>query len=128
MRISDWSSDVCSSDLNGACPLTASAEPVKLNQATRDQVAAVMLQTGTPERQEEALRYAGVEPVKGEPSESPTKGMNLGARIAHVGGRTHAQGYTEFGSPMAGNALSSEERCVGKEWVSTCRSRWSPEL
>src|SRR3546814_1086391 len=105
MRISDWSSDVCSSDLNGACPLTASAEPVKLNQATRDQVAAVMLQTGTPERQEEALRYAGVEPVKGEPSESPTKGMNLGERIAHVGGRTNAQGYTEFGSPMAVNAL-----------------------
>src|SRR3546814_3746888 len=64
-----------------------------------------MLQTGTPERQEEALRYAGVEPVKGEPSESPTKGMNLGERIAHVGGRTNAQGYTEFGSPMAVNAL-----------------------
>src|SRR3546814_725224 len=39
--------------VNGACPLTASAEPVKLNQATRDQVAAVMLQTGTPERSEE---------------------------------------------------------------------------
>src|SRR3546814_11615052 len=25
-----------------------------------------------------------------------------------------------------GVALRSEERRVGKEWVSTCRSRWSP--
>src|SRR3546814_19355389 len=24
------------------------------------------------------------------------------------------------------NSLRSEERRVGKEWVSTCRSRWSP--
>src|SRR3546814_12279784 len=24
------------------------------------------------------------------------------------------------------DSLSSEERRVGKEWVSTCRSRWSP--
>lgn len=36
---------------------------------------------------------------------SDTYGMNLGERIAHVGGRTNAQGYTEFGSPMAVNAL-----------------------
>src|SRR3546814_2297794 len=26
-----------------------------------------------------------------------------------------------------GYALRSEERRVGKEWVSTCRSRWSPD-
>lgn len=32
-------------------------------------------------------------------------GMTLGERIAHVGGRTNAQGYIEFGSPMAVNAL-----------------------
>src|SRR3546814_20497575 len=28
------------------------------------------------------------------------------------------------GSEVA--ASRSEERCVGKEWVSTCRSRWAP--
>src|SRR3546814_18849852 len=27
---------------------------------------------------------------------------------------------------LMGTALRSEERRVGKEWVSTCRSRWSP--
>ncbi|CAB3959435.1 hypothetical protein LMG7053_05923 [Achromobacter ruhlandii] len=36
---------------------------------------------------------------------SDTYGMTLGERISHVGGRTNAQGYTEFGSPMAVNAL-----------------------
>src|SRR3546814_2565063 len=30
------------------------------------------------------------------------------------------------GSALEGNRLRSEERRVGKECVSTCRSRWSP--
>lgn len=62
--------------------------------------------------------YSGAHPIpapaspvstvadEGEKDErSDTYGMNLGERIAHVGGRTNAQGYTEFGSPMAVNAL-----------------------
>ena len=36
---------------------------------------------------------------------SETKGMNLGERIAHVGGRENAAGYIEFGSVMAVKAL-----------------------
>ena len=36
---------------------------------------------------------------------SETKGMNLGERIAHVGGRENAAGYIEFGSVMAVEAL-----------------------
>lgn len=36
---------------------------------------------------------------------TPTKGMNLAQRIAHVGGRINAQGYVEFGSEMAVQAL-----------------------
>ncbi|WP_406611870.1 hypothetical protein [Alcaligenes aquatilis] len=35
----------------------------------------------------------------------PTHGMSLGQRIAYVGGRENAQGYVEFGSPMAVHAL-----------------------
>uniref|UniRef100_UPI003016C6E5 hypothetical protein n=1 Tax=Alcaligenes sp. PF14 TaxID=3120297 RepID=UPI003016C6E5 len=41
----------------------------------------------------------------GELADYPTRGMNLGQRIAHVGGRENAQGYVEFGSPMAVHAL-----------------------
>jgi len=40
-----------------------------------------------------------------ERAESSTAGMTLGERIAHVGGRTNAAGYIEFGSVMAVNAL-----------------------
>src|SRR3546814_3349129 len=58
MRISDWSSDVCSSDLQGSRP--------------------------GPDRQDRHLPHG------------------------------------------TGAGLRSEERRVGKECVSTCRSRWSP--
>lgn len=52
------------------------AEPVKLNRQTQDQIAAVMLQTGTPEQQAEALRYCGIEPVKG-PSDDDIRSVWL---------------------------------------------------
>ena len=41
----------------------------------------------------------------GEAACSPTKGMNLGERIAHAGGRENEAGYIEFGSVMAVDAL-----------------------
>lgn len=47
---------------------------------------------------------AGVSTVE-QDERSATHGMTLGERIAHVGGRTNAQGYIEFGSPMAVDAL-----------------------
>src|SRR3546814_18515748 len=72
MRISDWSSDVCSSDL--------------VDEVTAGDVCAVV----------------GIEDVE------------IGDTICH---REHHR-------PM--ERLRSEERRVGKECVSTCRSRWSP--
>src|SRR3546814_1202288 len=70
MRISDWSSDVCSSDLRGKRP---------------------------------ALRRGGA----GE------------ADVGDAGDRARRIQLGEA-------ADRSEERRVGKECVSTCRSRWSP--
>src|SRR3546814_1158618 len=80
MRISDWSSDVCSSDLHG--------------DFRRDR----------PERR--------------NPGGSP------GGTAAQGGGqaRLHPGGAA---APPAETGRS-EERRVGKECVSTCRSRWSP--
>lgn len=57
-----------------------------------------------------AEREVSLAPVKtaaasGDATTSPTHGMTLGERIAHVGGRTNAQGFTVFGSPMAVDAL-----------------------
>src|SRR3546814_15145928 len=78
MRISDWSSDVCSSDLQAmrrACVTTAATRPsIVLHALARHRVLHALV-----EREDRAV---------------------------------------------AGHR--SEERRVGKECVSTCRSRWSP--
>src|SRR3546814_4874875 len=88
MRISDWSSDVCSSDLE-----------MKMDFAAMMPLAAtlgVLIDEGSKDR------VAGKLPVRPE--------------ICTAGGIVHG------GAIMA----RSEERRVGKECVSTCRSRWYP--
>src|SRR3546814_13442153 len=89
MRISDWSSDVCSSDLG-----------VLLGIAFVCVVAARLLDSGD-EHQE------------------PQAQARLEERIKPV-----ANVVTD---PSVLVKLRSEERRVGKECVSTCRSRWSPD-
>src|SRR3546814_20738577 len=91
MRISDWSSDVCSSDL--------------------------------PEQREYEHRHPG-----GADLELLGDGRRVAARPALAdlpGGAALGDGVPGSGAaaPLGG---SSEERRVGKECVSTCRSRWSP--
>src|SRR3546814_19250379 len=90
MRISDWSSDVCSSDL---------AEPV---------LAIVDLAHFGffDDAQDPVLRGLDlVEVGRGNLDQSFIVDVDLGTGFGHD---------------------SSEERRVGKECVSTCRSRWSP--
>src|SRR3546814_11696500 len=86
MRISDWSSDVCSSDL-AAGP--AGGRSLGLGQAVSQQ------------RQHDLHRVHC---------------HQFRSRIRERAGRV-AVGQA---------ARRSEERRVGKECVSTCRSRWSP--
>src|SRR3546814_6890816 len=86
MRISDWSSDVCSSDLaqcNGAAVLD---------------------------------RRHDLELVKAQ-----VPGM--GGPVTGTGGAEDIGDLERGARPLR---LRSEERRVGKECVSTCRSRWSP--
>src|SRR3546814_8314496 len=77
MRISDWSSDVCSSDLGSR--LRPRAQRLRFGQAAR----------GLP-RRDLIQRFLSENPQRRE------------------------------------SKSRSEERRVGKECVSTCRSRWSP--
>src|SRR3546814_20571004 len=93
MRISDWSSDVCSSDLFDV-PLPLEASSVFEPTASAFDPAAPLLGSAVP-----AFDSAG-----------------LAAEPAGTG---------RFWSPDAASSRS-EERRVGKECVSTCRSRWSP--
>src|SRR3546814_16958905 len=96
MRISDWSSDVCSSDLAEMRALEELLAPTEV-LVISDEVYEHMVYDGA--LHESAARYP-----------------RLAARsfiVSSFGKTYHVTGR-------------SEERRVGKEWVRTCRSRWSP--
>src|SRR3546814_15284745 len=96
MRISDWSSDVCSSDLPAALDDLAD-----LAAAWRG-TAETALESG----QQGGSFLLVTRAAWGHP--------DLDAFAARRGEATVAL------------SIRSEERRVGKECVSTCRSRWSP--
>src|SRR3546814_14933940 len=100
MRISDWSSDVCSSDLP-ARDLPAPANPHRSGGRMDRRSGGYVRRTQEERRQESESRLlaAAVKLIA-------EKGAN-GFTLAEVG--------------------RSEERRVGKECVSTCSSRWSPD-
>src|SRR3546814_15367644 len=97
MRIIDWSSDVCSSDLDVVDPLT-----VRINTTAP---FAPLLATLTDR--------SGM-------MVSPKAAKALGDKFATA---PVCSGPFKFVERIA---QRSEERRVGKECVSTCRSRWSP--
>src|SRR3546814_17415165 len=94
MRISDWSSDVCSSELVEA---EERRRPETGADVTRSNVAAAMLR----DRQ---LVIARLQRLGADVIEVPADAMGASAVEAY---------------------LRSEERRVGKECVSPCKSRWS---
>src|SRR3546814_20196612 len=96
MRISDWSSDVCSSDLNLDLPI-----PLPKIEAFRLRGGADREMT-IPE-----LFVAGKDSSQPEQTRLESR-ANFHFRIVEV------------------MSMRSEERRVGKECVSPCRSRWSP--
>src|SRR3546814_18617119 len=96
MRISDWSSDVCSSDLR--------ARP---DAPPRARLAAAMTR-------EINLRGRGLRPLSLRRPRCGSKSSLLGMIGASGDGETPTL------------RARSEERRVGKECVSTCRSRWAP--
>src|SRR3546814_17949835 len=109
MRISDWSSDVCSSDLQLIVGPTGAGKSVLL--------ALLALQF---------RRYQGAQVYIFD------KGLSARAAVLAMGGEHHALGETDTLAfqPLrdihdATERTKSDERCVGKECVRTGRSRWS---
>src|SRR3546814_8397873 len=94
MRISDWSSDVCSSDLHNIILLQPSS--YRVFDGSR------------------ATAYS----EKDEPVPLGLRGQALWRIEQSVRATCPQHVLLRFGR--------SEERRVGKECVSTCRSRWSP--
>src|SRR3546814_14205158 len=114
MRISDWSSDVCSSDLLDLLDLPARAQP------ERAPACLVGLQDTATSLDEDATGRK----IRAGHEIHQLVDRGIG-RLDHV-----KQRVADFADVVrwdrGGHADRSEERRVGKECVSTCRSRWAP--
>src|SRR3546814_18881823 len=99
MRISDWSSDVCSSDLNCA----VCREPVR------------------PVVERLVQRFAQQQAAKARAIDE-----EIGLDPAAILQRERGDRVLSDPALDIEDRTRSEERRVGKECVSTCRSRWSP--
>src|SRR3546814_16317649 len=102
MRISDWSSDVCSSDLARGDEVVEDILLLVEPPGVVPRLAIFAAAAQVRDREHAAL----VDPR--EP------------------GRREGGGHRDVEATIAIEQRRSEERRVGKECVSTCRSRWSP--
>src|SRR3546814_19315019 len=103
MRISDWSSDVCSSDL-----IYSSASGTDVSSASTQTASQTI--TSSVARTDSLAR-------------TDDYGYNSVGGASTVDVAATGKAATLSGNV---NAYRSEERRVGKECVSTCKSRWSP--
>src|SRR3546814_21036624 len=110
MRISDWSSDVCSSDL---CRSGFSRELLPLPLPLRRQ----------GEGRAPPLRRPAIIPRMDKQPTTPRRALVTGGS-GDLGGALCRQ-LAADGLHVIVHARS-EARRVGKECVRTCRSRWSP--
>src|SRR3546814_17533546 len=115
MRISDWSSGVCSSDLVDAFRWETGADGVILwvKDAPRGPLVGQTI-TSIAER-----GHYGVDGQAAGAFEKRAPFRDARFRVAGTGG---ASGDWR----ISGVPFRSEERRVGNECVSSCRSRWSP--
>src|SRR3546814_13589945 len=105
MRISDGSSDVCSSDLT-LCHRRMG------NESTSHR--GLNMSENRPHPREFRSRLVRGEPLLGTFMKVPATQ------------NTEVLGMLGFDFVVLDEEHRSEERSVGKECVSTCRSRWSP--
>src|SRR3546814_14522765 len=109
MRISDWSSDVCSSDLGAGLVLA------------QDGLAQFIV---LDEEQDPVLQHPQ-EAVVGEKALDPVL-VAAGLLLLPVEDELALQVPGDAVEVLDQVGEDREERRVGKECVSTCRSRWSP--
>src|SRR3546814_18568793 len=121
MRISDWSSDVCSSDLI-VLPAGASIDDVSVSGA--DLIVTL------PNGQVLIIPNGAVDipsiVIDGDTVPASTVAQlleNLGELNPEAGIRSSGGNFADPEGPIQD---SSEKRRVGKGCVSQCRSRWSP--
>src|SRR3546814_13813999 len=137
MRISDWSSDVCSSDLIVVMErLSYSPAAVALAEAGARIVTVGLDAQGIDVEEVEALcKRHPVRAIFVTPHHQFPTTVSLGTErrlklldlARHYGIAIIEDDYDHEYHFESKPLRRSEERRVGKEWVSTCRSGWSPE-
>src|SRR3546814_17140171 len=121
MRISDWSSDVCSSDLLVAVLVTYVAG-LGVLAATSSAMAGNMVMGEAGEMGD----CQGCDPVGGDDPVSACDTPCLTPLMATLTSDAALRvPLSEQAFDAAGSGFRSEERRVGKECVRTCRSRWA---
>src|SRR3546814_20677744 len=110
MRISDWSSDVCSSDLAG----NLGEALCGIRHLLDEEPFALFVPGDTGSGLEEDVTARLLASY-----------YDHGGNLVAVGDDAVLQREGSFAA-IAAEPARSEERRVGKEWVSTCRYRWFP--
>src|SRR3546814_11001361 len=135
MRISDWSSDVCSSDLTGALAADAVVGDEAADRHARailqqrqhrgGDIAADVLDIDVDAVRAGRRELRGV--VRGLVVDAGIEAERSdgGALVGAAGDADHAS--TEDLAELSGGRASSEARRGGQECVSTCRSREVPD-
>src|SRR3546814_15473360 len=116
MRISDWSSDVCSSDLTGALMTVKQGEQLKIELSLDVPAWMTYIVINDPVP-------AGLEPV------NPDLATASGLAAGEMASASPSYPYPFYYRALRFAAVRffrSEERRVGKACVCTCRSRWAP--
>src|SRR3546814_19318895 len=116
MRISDWSSDVCSSDLEaevGFGGVDFGGHVVTVERQARFEPQRIA------RAEADGLYFFHRAERIGKGGEGFARQRNLEAVLAGVARAADADRH-------AVPVIRSEERRVGKECVSTCRSGWAP--
>src|SRR3546814_20618059 len=107
MRISDWSSDVCSSDLNDSAVYKTLLESTKAIPWKIDWKSMTFSYIGPQ-----------IESLLGWSTESWASANDWAERM-------HPEDRDWVVNLCVSQSKRSEERRVGKEWVSAVRSRWA---
>src|SRR3546814_12367180 len=131
MRISDWSSDVCSSDLRRGMSTRTDSGGTDPIIESREQLIAAFAKGAKPKdrwrigTEHEKFVYAKAD--FHAPSYDERGGIHtLLIGLTRYGWNPVFEGENIIALSGADGTIRSEERRVGKECVRTCRSRWAP--
>src|SRR3546814_20226466 len=116
MRISDWSSDVCSSDLT-----EGGGNSVTIEKKTVPSVSVSYARNGSSNK----ANALGMRPMQERAYEKRGEQYLL-IKSPPASGKSRALMFVALDKLVNQGVKRSEERRVGKECVSTCRCRWSP--